>query len=174
VPSALLADKGYDADAIRADLAGRKIEAVIPGRSNRRVKIEHNRALYKQRNRIERTFGHLKINRAIATRYDQLANTFLGWSTSPRPDTGSNLSTPPRRRGQIHPCWMFGSSSYPRVLRADFRFDWIRLILAMLHLMSRTMIHRDVDPAPIMNPIIRMARCSGGMVPFSSSFTYPT
>jgi len=44
-PDALLADKGYDADAIRADLADRKIEAVIPGRSNRRVKIEHDRAL---------------------------------------------------------------------------------------------------------------------------------
>ncbi len=51
---------------------------VIPGRSNRRVKIEHNWALYKQRNRIELMFGHLKINRAIATRYDQLANSFLG------------------------------------------------------------------------------------------------
>ncbi|AGH48644.1 putative transposase [Sphingomonas sp. MM-1] len=23
-------------------------------------------------------FGHLKINRAVATRYDQLANSFLG------------------------------------------------------------------------------------------------
>lgn len=77
-PDALLADKGYDVDAIRADLAERNIEAVIPGRSNRRVKIEHDRALYKQRNRIERMFGLLKINRAIATRYDQLANSFLG------------------------------------------------------------------------------------------------
>lgn len=77
-PDALLADKGYDADAIRADLAERHIKAVIPGRSNRRVKIEHDRVLYKQRNRIERMFGHLKINRAIATRYDQLAETFLG------------------------------------------------------------------------------------------------
>jgi len=77
-PDALLADKGYDADAIRADLTERDIKAVIPGRSNRRVKIDHDRALYKQRNRIERMFGHLKINRAIATRYDQLAETFLG------------------------------------------------------------------------------------------------
>lgn len=77
-PDALLADKGYDADAMRTDLAARNIEAVIPGRSNRRVKIEHNRTLYKQRNRIERMFGHIKINRAIATRYDQLANSFLG------------------------------------------------------------------------------------------------
>jgi transposase len=77
-PNALLADKGHDADAIRADLAERKIDAVIPGRSNRRVKIEHDRALYKQRNCIERMFGQLKINRAIATRYDQLADSFLG------------------------------------------------------------------------------------------------
>jgi transposase len=53
------------------------IQAVIPGRSNRRVKIELDRALYKQRNRIERMFGRLKINRAIATRYDQLDETFL-------------------------------------------------------------------------------------------------
>ncbi len=76
-PKALLADKGYDADAIRADLARRNIRAVIPGRSNRRVKIEYDRALYKQRNRIERMCGRLKINRAIATRYDQLAASFM-------------------------------------------------------------------------------------------------
>jgi transposase len=77
MPDALLADKGYDTDAIRADLAERKIEDVIPGRSNR-VKIDYDRALYKKRNRIERMFGHLKVNRAIALRYDQRANSFLG------------------------------------------------------------------------------------------------
>ena len=78
-PDALLADKGYDADAIRTDLASRNIKAVIPGCSNRRVKIDHDRELYKQRNCIERMFGRLKINRSIATRYDQqLANSFLG------------------------------------------------------------------------------------------------
>jgi transposase len=42
------------------------------------VKIKHDRVIYKQRNRIERMFGHLKINRAIATRYDQLTETFRG------------------------------------------------------------------------------------------------
>ena len=50
----------------------------LAGRSNRRVKIHHDRELYKQRNCIERMFGRLKINRSIATRYDQLANSFLG------------------------------------------------------------------------------------------------
>jgi transposase len=76
-PRALLADKGYDADAIRADLAGRRVRAVIPGRSNRTVPIQYDRELYKQRNRIERMIGHLKINRALATRYDKLAERFL-------------------------------------------------------------------------------------------------
>lgn len=75
-PHALLADKGYDAEA-RTDLADRNIQAVIPGHSNRRVKIEHDHALYKQRKPIDRMFGLLKISRSIATRYDQLAANFL-------------------------------------------------------------------------------------------------
>lgn len=48
VPQALLADKGYDADVIRDDLSGRNIEPGIPGRSNRGVKIEYDRTLYKR------------------------------------------------------------------------------------------------------------------------------
>jgi transposase len=39
---------------------------------------QHSKRLYRQRNCIERVLGHLKINRAIATRYDQLAESFLG------------------------------------------------------------------------------------------------
>jgi hypothetical protein len=34
--------------------------------------------MYCERNRIERMIGHLKINRAIATRYDKLVRSFLG------------------------------------------------------------------------------------------------
>jgi transposase len=74
---ALLADKGYDTNAIRDDLKQRGIRAVIPPRSNRTTAIRWNRRDYKQRNRIERTFGHLKISRAVATRYDKLARSFL-------------------------------------------------------------------------------------------------
>ncbi len=78
VPDALLADKGYDSDAIRADLKNRGIRPVIPPRSNRTTAIRWNKRLYRERNRIERMFGHLKINRAIATRYDKLSESFLG------------------------------------------------------------------------------------------------
>lgn len=77
-PDALLADKAYDSDAIRDDLKKRGIKAVIPPKSNRKVAIRYNKRLYRERNWIERVIGHLKINRAIATRYDQLAESFLG------------------------------------------------------------------------------------------------
>ena len=77
-PKAMLADKAYDTDAIRADLALRNIRVVIPPRSHRTTVIRWNKRLYKQRNCIERAIGHLKINRAIATRYDKLAESFLG------------------------------------------------------------------------------------------------
>jgi transposase len=77
-PAAMLADKGYDSDAIRADLKARGIRVVIPPRSNRKTAIRWNKRLYRQRNSIERAIGHLKINRAIATRYDKLAESFLG------------------------------------------------------------------------------------------------
>jgi len=77
-PEAMLADKGYDTDAIRADLKARRIRAVIPPRSHRTSVIRWNKRLYRLRNRIERAIGHLKINRAIATRYDKLAESFLG------------------------------------------------------------------------------------------------
>ena len=77
-PKALLADKGYDSNAIRDDLKRRGIKPVIQPKSNRTVMIRYNKRLYRERNCIERMFGRLKINRAIATRYDQLAESFLG------------------------------------------------------------------------------------------------
>lgn len=77
-PAALLADRAYDTDAIRADLKERGIKPVIPPKSNRKATIRYSKRLYRQRNCIERVLGHLKINRAIATRYDQLADSFLG------------------------------------------------------------------------------------------------
>ena len=77
-PDALIADEGYDSDAIRNDLKARGIRPVIPPRSNRKTVIRWSKRLYIERNRIERMIGRLKINRAIATRYDKLAESFLG------------------------------------------------------------------------------------------------
>jgi transposase len=76
---ALLADKAFDADARVLDkLANKGVEAVIPPKRNRKEPREYDHHLYKARHLIENFFARLKQYRAIATRYDKLANTFLG------------------------------------------------------------------------------------------------
>ena len=76
-PEALLADKGYDSDALVATLAERGITPVNPPKANRREPRKTDFALYRERNLVERFFCTLKNYRAIATRYDKLASTFL-------------------------------------------------------------------------------------------------
>nr|WP_254061756.1 IS5 family transposase [Granulicella sp. L60] len=75
-PEAVLADKGYDTDSILSHLATRNIQAVIPPRSMRKVQRTFDRTLYRQRNRIERTFAQLKQFRRLATRFDKLKQNF--------------------------------------------------------------------------------------------------
>lgn len=53
-PKALRADKGYDTDATRNDLKRRRINPVIPPRSNRKAIIRYIKRLYRERNRITR------------------------------------------------------------------------------------------------------------------------
>ncbi len=76
---ALPADKGYDADAIRAEIAAAGIEAVIPAKSNRRIPIPHNREKYRWRNLVERLFSRLKNWARVATRYDKTRESYLGF-----------------------------------------------------------------------------------------------
>ena len=76
---ALLADKGYDADAIREELADAEVEAVIPAQANRRNPAPHDRTKYRWRNRIERLFNKLKNWRRVATRYDKTAESYIGF-----------------------------------------------------------------------------------------------
>lgn len=76
-PDAFLADKAYDADALIETLEERGITPVIPSKANRLIQRETDFALYRERNLVERFFCKLKGFRAIATRYDKLASTFL-------------------------------------------------------------------------------------------------
>ena len=76
-PDAFLADKGYDSDALIATLEARDIVPVIPPKANRKAPRKTDFALYRERNLVERFFCKLKQYRAISTRYDKLANTFL-------------------------------------------------------------------------------------------------
>jgi putative transposase len=73
----LLADRGYDSDRFRAELAERGIAPCIPSIPSRKVPLPYDRTLYRQRHRIENAFGRLKDWRRIATRYDRCAHTFF-------------------------------------------------------------------------------------------------
>lgn len=78
-PKVLIADKGYDSDAIREDLAERRVEAVIPARRNRKVQLPIDGCIYALRNIIERCFSKLKHSRRLATRYDKTSESYLGF-----------------------------------------------------------------------------------------------
>jgi len=60
----LLGDRGYDADWFRHALIERGITPCIPSKTNRKVPIPHDRALYRQRHRVENMFGK---NQRLAT-----------------------------------------------------------------------------------------------------------
>lgn len=76
-PEAVIADKGYDCDTLVETLEARQITPVIPPKANRRQPRACDFALYCERNLVERFFNKLKHYRAIATRFDKLASTFL-------------------------------------------------------------------------------------------------
>jgi transposase len=73
----LLADKGYDADALRRSLRQTGIVPVIPGRRNRKRAIRYDKQRYRDRHLVENAFCRLKDFRRVATRYDKLATNFL-------------------------------------------------------------------------------------------------
>ena len=69
----LLADRAYDSDALRESLAARGAWANVKPKANRKRKPAFSAFLYKERNLVERFFNKLKHFRAVATRYDKLA-----------------------------------------------------------------------------------------------------
>ena len=78
-PEQLLADKGYDSDAVREDVADRGGEALIPTKKNRKVQQVVDKPVYALRNRIERMFNRLKNSRRVATRFDKLIESFAAF-----------------------------------------------------------------------------------------------
>lgn len=73
----LIADKGYDTNAIRGLVERRGAQVVIPSTASRRAPIPYDRDAYRARNLVERLWCRLKDWRRIATRYDKLARNFL-------------------------------------------------------------------------------------------------
>jgi transposase len=74
-----LADRGYDADWIRALVSGHGGWANIPPRRNRNDALCFSPYLYRARNLVERFFNKIKQCRRVATRYDKLAANYLAF-----------------------------------------------------------------------------------------------
>lgn len=76
---AVLADKGYDSDALLQTITNTGAQCVIPPTKNRTVQRKYDLYLYKERNQLERLFNKLKNFRRVATRYDKLDMAFLSF-----------------------------------------------------------------------------------------------
>jgi transposase len=74
--AALLADKAFDTNAIRADLNERGALAVIPPKADRTSRIPCDFEMYKWRHLVENFFCKIKEFRRIATRYDKTDTSF--------------------------------------------------------------------------------------------------
>jgi transposase len=75
----VIADKGYDADRVRAHIRAQGAIPNIPNRSNRKKKYRWKKVIYRERNLVERFFNKLKRFRRIATRYDKLGANFFAF-----------------------------------------------------------------------------------------------
>jgi transposase len=74
--SSLIADRGYDSTWFRKALAARGIEPCIPSSRSRKQPYAYDKAVYRQRHKVENLFAKLKDWRRIAT-YDRCAHTFF-------------------------------------------------------------------------------------------------
>ncbi len=73
----LLADRGYDSDALRAAMVARDAWANIKPMPNRVNVPAFSPWLYRYRNLVERFFSKLKHFRAIATRFEKHDANYL-------------------------------------------------------------------------------------------------
>ena len=81
-PDRLMADRGYDSNPLRARLARRGIEPIIPARrTHRRATHQDGRKLRRYRRRwiVERTFAWLGHFRRLVVRYERLITTYAGF-----------------------------------------------------------------------------------------------
>lgn len=73
----MVADRGYDADWLLAQIAASGAEVVIPPKASRVEQRAYDRNLYADRNKVERLFNRLKHYRRVATRYEKTARNYL-------------------------------------------------------------------------------------------------
>jgi transposase len=77
--SYVIADRGYDSDYIRSQIYTKKCVPVIPGKSSRKVAIEYDKHIYKERNLVECFFSKIKYFRRVFSRFDKTIRNFTAF-----------------------------------------------------------------------------------------------
>ena len=72
----VVADRGYDSDALREYIVQNGATAVIPPKSNRKMQYSYDEHIYKERHLIECLFNKAKQFRRVFSRYDKFADTY--------------------------------------------------------------------------------------------------
>ncbi len=75
----VIADKGYDSNALLEAIDKQNSIAVIPPKKNRKIQREYDAHIYKERHLIECFFGKIKHFRRVFSRFDKTANVFIGF-----------------------------------------------------------------------------------------------
>lgn len=80
-PKRVSGDKGYSSRKYRAYLRRKGMRMTIPRKKNEHRTGPFDRALYRQRNVVERLINRLKQFRRIATRYEKRADSYAAMLT---------------------------------------------------------------------------------------------
>jgi transposase len=76
---AVIADRAYDTNALREQLADQGVEVVIPPHPNRKEPADYDRHRYKERHLVECFINKTKHYRRVFSRFEKLANRYLGF-----------------------------------------------------------------------------------------------
>ena len=77
IPAWIVADRGYASHAFRDRVWGLGARPAIPSKRNE-APVARPAWIYVNRNRVERLWSRLKEWRAVATRYEKTARSFMG------------------------------------------------------------------------------------------------
>ena len=75
----MVADAGYDSDAIRRRVRRMRARCCIKPNPTRKRRKRYDRQRYKHRNVVERLFCRIKRCRRVATRYEKKPENFAGF-----------------------------------------------------------------------------------------------
>ena len=73
----VVCDRGYSSAAWREAISGVGAEPVVPAHPTHPA-VAYDGAAYRRRHRVEQLWGRLKEWRAVATRYEKTAGSYLG------------------------------------------------------------------------------------------------